>query len=350
VVPTHPLLEPIRALHRRVRREVMGAGERQSISALAAVAEEGPGDTLYAIDRVSEALLVEELGRAAERVGGVVLIAEGLSGGLALPAGRTDDRCRYRVLVDPIDGTRGLMYQKRPAWMLTGVAPNRGPDTCLSDIELAVQTELPLVKQFLADELWAFRGQGAWAERSNLLTGERCSVVLRPSRSSSIQHGFATVCRFFPGVRDELAAIDEEVVRALLGPPPAGKARCFEDQYASTGGQLYELLAGHDRWVADLRPLMAPIARARGLSIGLCCHPYDLCTALIAEELGVIVRDPWGNALEVPMTLDVDVAWVGYANHQLAERIQPILRGALERRGLRPGIGPGEPDGASRGH
>ena len=44
------------------------------------------------------------------------------------------------------------MYQKRPAWILTGVAPGPGPST-LADIELAVQTEIPLVKQHLCDEL-----------------------------------------------------------------------------------------------------------------------------------------------------------------------------------------------------
>lgn len=30
------------------------------------------------------------------------------------------------------------MYQKRSAWILTGVAPNRGPETDLSDIEPAI--------------------------------------------------------------------------------------------------------------------------------------------------------------------------------------------------------------------
>ena len=59
----------------------------------------------------------------------------------------------WRIIVDPIDGTRGLMYQKRSAWILTGVAPNRGSSTSLRDIVLAVQTEIPLVKQHLADQV-----------------------------------------------------------------------------------------------------------------------------------------------------------------------------------------------------
>ena len=70
-----------------------------------------------------------------------------------MPEGDSRIDARWRVIVDPIDGTRGLMYQKRPAWILTGVAPNRGEATSLADIELAVQTEIPLVKQHLSDQL-----------------------------------------------------------------------------------------------------------------------------------------------------------------------------------------------------
>jgi len=56
----------------------------------------------------------------------------------------------------------------------------------------------------------------------------------------------AVITRFFPGARDELAAIDEAIVSGALGPHASRKAHCFEDQYASTGGQLYELMAGHE--------------------------------------------------------------------------------------------------------
>jgi hypothetical protein len=127
------------------------------------------------------------------------------------------------------------------------------------------------------------------------LTGETQSLRLQPSRSHSIRHGFAGLARFFPGVREELAAIDEEVVRGALGDVEHGKAHCFEDQYLSSGGQLYELMAGHDRFIADLRPLMESVLRKRGLSSGICCHPYDMCTELIAREAGVIVTDERGH-------------------------------------------------------
>ncbi len=332
---SHPLLCSLLELHRKLRTEIVSACATQSTEALAAVAEDGEGDTLFAIDKISERVLLAELGGIANDNGGIVLVAEGIEGGkVCLPRGRVESRCRYRVIMDPIDGTRELMYQKRPAWILTGVAPNKGDETALRDIDLAIQTEIPLTKQYLADELWAVRHRGAHAERVNLHNGERTALPMRPSRATSISQGFAMITRFFPGARDELAAIDDELAYRLLGPCPAGKAHCFEDQYLSTGGQLYELIMGHDRFVADLRPLLGPVLAARGLPLGLCCHPYDICTALIAEELGIVIRSPDGKAPDYPLNIDANVSWVGYANTHLAHTIEPILRGVLEQRGL----------------
>src|SRR2546421_10839903 len=110
------------------------------------------------------------------------VVAEGPPGDvLAHRRGAREQDCRLRLLVDPIDGTRGLMYQKRSAWILTGIAPNRGADTRLRDIVLAVQTEIPLVKQHLSDQLWAHPGRGMKARRLNRLAGAREGLTLRPS-------------------------------------------------------------------------------------------------------------------------------------------------------------------------
>jgi hypothetical protein len=141
------------------------------------------------------------------------------------------------------------------------------------------------------------------------------------------------VARFFPGARDVLGALDESIVRGALGAQPEGKALCFEDQYASTGGQLYELIAGHDRFIADLRPLTINSLVERGLPRPLTCHPYDICCALIAEESGVIVTDPSGHALDAPLTVGADVAWVGYANQKIRDVMEPLLQQELRARG-----------------
>jgi len=332
VTAWHPLLEPIQTLHRRIRRDVLDACERSAVATLARVAHDDEGDTIFSIDRVAEDVLIEEIGRTiATRDAPVVLVAEGLAGGeVSVPPGFDRYGAKWVIIVDPIDGTRGLMYQKRPAWILTGVAAGPGPRT-LADIELAVQTEIPIVKQHLSDEIWAVRGQGASARRVNRLTGESRALELQPSTATTIAQGFATVSRFFPGHRSELAAIDDEVVEAAIGAPQPGKAQCFEDQYISTGGQLYELFAGHDRFIADLRPL---VERRRPGGAALCCHPYDLCTELIARELGVSVTDERGRPLAAALDVTSNVAWVGYANDAVRAQIEPHLRRALAERGL----------------
>ena len=329
--PVHPLLAPLQAIHRRIRDAVVAETERAAVESLAHVHADQEGDTIYAIDKVAEDVLVDEIERSIAREHGpLVLVAEGLAGGrVVLPRGASAVEARLTIIVDPIDGTRGLMYQKRPAWILTGVARHDRTSPTLADIELAVQTEIPLVKQHLADELWAVRGQGARAQRVNRLTGERTDLRLRPSSSATLAHGFATIARFCPGGRAELAALDDEVVETLLGPPTPGKAQLFEDQYISSAGQMYELITGHDRFVADLRS----VARRPGHDSALCCHPYDLCGELIARECGVIVTDERGRRLEAPLDVDADVSWIGYANATLRGTVEPVLLAALRARG-----------------
>jgi fructose-1,6-bisphosphatase/inositol monophosphatase family enzyme len=329
------LVANIRGVHEAIRDEVVAACERQSIDELSAVVGDDAGDTLFAIDRLSEAVLLAhfaELGRQWP----CLLIAEGLGqdGRRVLPAGTRERDVEIVVIVDPIDGTRGLMVQKRPAWVLTGVAPYRGGGETLADIALAVQTEIPLVKQHLCDTLWAVAGGGARGVRFDRVTGTRRPLALRPSRAPTIQQGFGGVGRFFPGARAELAAIDDEVVEAVLGPTVRGRALAFEDQYISNAGQLYELCVGHDRWVAELRPLVEPLLAKRGRALGICSHPYDLATELIAREAGVIVTDPSGRRLGAPLDVFTDVAFVAYANEAIRAEVDPPLRAALRARGL----------------
>lgn len=329
------LFAPIKKLHETIRERVVEACEKSSLENLSSIVADDEGDTIFAVDRVSEDILVEFFEREIASKVPIVLIAEGFENeGMTLPRGAAESDARWRIIVDPIDGTRGLMYQKRSAWILTGVAPNRGPKSRLSDIEFAIQTEIPLVKQHLSDTLWAFRGKGTNAERFNRLNGESKSLALKPSKAATIEQGFAMISRFFPGARDALAEIDEEIVRKALGKPRHGKAQCFEDQYISTAGQLYELMAGHDRFVADIRPLLAPVMADRGIDLSICCHPYDLCTELIARELGVIVTDESGSNLNCTLENDADVAWVGYANNEIRGQIEPYFQHALKTRGL----------------
>ena len=328
MINPHALLQPLRELHDTIRGAVVAAAERQDPSELSGVERDAEGDTVYRIDGIAESVMLP-LFEKLSREHSFVLIAEGLAGGqIVYPRGGAESTAAWRIIVDPIDGTRGIMHQKRSAWILTGVAPNRGPATGLHDVVLALQTEIPLIKQHQSDQIWAIRNEGVKAQRYDRVTGKIAPLLLRPSTSETIAHGFATISRFFPGSGAALAEIDDEVVAAALGHAIPGKAQCFEDQYISTGGQLFELMAGHDRFVADLRPLTPQTPT----SVGLCCHPYDLSCALIATELGVIVTDASGYPLNAPLDTHSNVAWIGYANDHIRRQIEPVLQTSLRKR------------------
>jgi fructose-1,6-bisphosphatase/inositol monophosphatase family enzyme len=337
------LLDSIRSIHEEIRNAVVTACEQSPAEDLSRVVgdDDGDGDTIYAVDRISEEILVDLFEKEIASKTSIVLIAEGLSGGkIVLPRGTQEVDATWRVIADPIDGTRCLMYQKRSSWILTGVAPNLGEPTTLADIELAVQTEIPLIKQHLSDTLWATKGFGANGERFNRINGERKPFHAHPSMATQLDHKFCSVSRFFSGGRDVLAAIDDDISFGVAGPGREGKAFCFEDQYLSTGGQLYELMVGHDCFQADLRPLLSPILLKRGWKTGLCCHPYDLCTELIAREAGVLISDEFGKHLAPPMDLTTDVTWAGYANDHIRKLVEPLLHSSLQRHGMLLQIAP----------
>ncbi|HEY3415175.1 MAG TPA: inositol monophosphatase [Armatimonadota bacterium] len=308
-------------------RDALLAHLRVQGNAMADVAEDhsSDGDTIYRIDEKGEDVLFEECERWGRETP-FVLIAEGVPGDgwRAFPAGTAFDRAEFLLIVDPIDGTREIMYDKRSAWALAGIAPNKGAATTLADIEMAVMTELPTTRHLYGDTLWAVRGHGAHGERQNLLTGSVEPFTPRPSRSATIAHGFASITKFFPGTKVQAAQLEEDLFAEVLDGVQGGNPLAFDDQYISTGGQLYELVVGHDRFNADLRPVFLGPNPAR-----LCCHPYDICVELIAKEAGVIITDERGDALSAPLDIREPVSWIGYANEGIRAQIQPALRRLL---------------------
>ena len=89
------LLAPIRRIHERVRDAVVAECEKAAVEQLAAVSDdESEGDTIYAVDRVSEELLVELFEHEVASRAPLVLVAEGIEGGeLVLPRGSGRARC-----------------------------------------------------------------------------------------------------------------------------------------------------------------------------------------------------------------------------------------------------------------
>jgi fructose-1,6-bisphosphatase/inositol monophosphatase family enzyme len=335
------ILDRLMAFQAKVRDAVCKSQEQSAVAGadgagLSDVSRTSSADTIYAIDEVVEPLL-EEFCEQWSQTTPLVLIAEGLESrdesgkvveGIAVyPRGTKEADAQLRMIVDPIDGTREFMYDKRSAWALAAVAPNRGPLTRLRDVELAVMTELPTSKMSRADVLWAIKGQKPAGKRVDLETGAQRALALCPSRAKSIDHGFATVSNFFPGTKQLASELMERIVARLVGPADVTRATVFDDQYICTGGQFYELIVGHDRFNADLRPLFY---QAQGQPQGLCCHPYDCAALLIAEQAGVIITDGAGRPLDAPLDCTTGVSWVGYANADLRAAIEPVLREFLK--------------------
>ena len=48
----------------------------------------------------------------------------------------------------------------------------------------------------------------------------------------------------------------------------------------------------------------------------------------------MLLTDASGRALDVPLDIETDVAWVGYANATIRAAVEPVLLGCLARRGL----------------
>ncbi len=315
-------------------REVIAAARIRRSRSFSRVVAITAADAIYQVDRISEHAIAGWFEREWPAAWPVEVVMEGLADGetLIFPRGTAVSDTRLKCILDPIDGTRGLMHDKRSAWVLGAVASQRGRRTHLGDIVVAAMTELPTSKQSRSDQLSAVRGHGLKVTAFDPLAGGRRRVFLRPSPARDFHHGFASLVRFFPEGK-ALTAELEEALWSEIHPDASGASPLvFEDQYPCTGGQLYELIAGHDRMIADLRPL---VFRKLGLRSALVCHPYDICTAMLLVEAGGIVETPDGRPLTVPLDTTSPVAWVGYANSVLARRVRPVLRRLIRSR-LRP--------------
>src|SRR5690606_20886508 len=149
------------------------------------------------------------------------------------PSHLKEEETAVRIIMDPIDGTRGIMYNKRSAFFLAGAAPNKRSLMHLQDIEAAVMTELPTSKAYLSDSFYAIKVKGAFGLQRNLFNNKINTLHARPSSASTIIGGFAQISRFFPPGKDILAKIEEELI-ASLSEIQEGKALLFEDQYISS--------------------------------------------------------------------------------------------------------------------
>ncbi len=314
-----------------ILKAILTARDTSRPDELATITEETAADVIYAIDQVAESAIKDWFSANWDSTNPVEIVMEGVEDDYALtyPEDTPISATTLKCIIDPIDGTRGIMYDKRAAWIITGIAPQRGADNCLQDIEVAAMTEVPTTRQWRADQVSAIRGGGVRSIAIDVRNDfTQTEIELQPSDASDVKHAFGTISRFFPAGSTLLAQIEEELWDKLYAEDSKGTPLVFNDQYIASGGQFYELLAGHDRFIADLRPLAF---RVLDIEENLCAHPYDVAAALILQEAGCIVEHPDGSPLNCPLDTTSAVNWVAYANSTLAEHIRPVLQQLVQR-------------------
>lgn len=311
-------------------RDTLVAAREKSAASFAKIAAVTAADTIYQVDKITEDAIFAWFEAHWPKKWPVQLVMEGIEDDEAVtfPRGTPISKTIWKCIMDPIDGTRNLMYDKRSAWALAAIAPQRGPKNTLADITVAAMTELSTSKMWRSDQLSAVRGQGVKARSFDLRDRKWSKLKLQPSRATNFEHGFASIARFFPEGKELLGRVEESLWRELGILGKRGGQLVFDDQYISTGGQVYELLIGHDRMLGDIRP---PVYAKLGFgNASLCCHPYDICTALILQEASGVIETPDGKPLRAPLDTTTPVAWMGYANRTLANKVRPILKRLLK--------------------
>ena len=285
-----------------------------------------PADIIYQIDIEAEEEIITILKSKAHEFGGIELIAEGIGENDLSFYPENSDSYSLRIICDPIDGSRGLMYGKRPAFFLAAAGPASAET--LQDMEVSVMVELPIPKQNEFDVLSAVRNKGFEVFRHSI-DGDSRIIKLEKSAAKSVEGGFMSFAKFcYPG-KDLISKIEEAFLNQLFEDRKEEFLPVFDDQYISTGGQMYELICGHDRFTADFRGSLYKLFKLQGKKQGQVCHPYDMAGLLIAEEAGIIVTDLRGKIFNSGLSTDIKVDWIAYANESIRQECEEILKNLL---------------------
>lgn len=231
-----------------------------------------------------------------------------------------------RIIVDPVDGTRHLMFDLRPAWCIIGQA-GPGPDQpYLAELEHGVLAELPDTRAACARRLAASKGAGALQWTVATSRDASAPEPLTVDHDDRVDHGYFPFYAYHPDVRAATQTLAGAFFERLQSEEAATIAHCYDDQYIASGGQLALLALGTYRMVCDPRPLLAA-RRGRPTQTA---KPYDLAGAvLVAREAGSIVTDLMGSDLNVPLDGRTEVGFCAFHNAASAARMGPHLQAAL---------------------
>ena len=202
----------------------------ESSSDLTEEVNTSPADIIYKIDVEAEEVIVQLMEENAHRFGGIILLAEGIGeDDLSIyPDGLGQEDAQTKIICDPIDGSRGLMFAKRPAFFLG--AGGKASAKKLSELDVSVMVELPIPKQSQWDILSARRGRGTNVNRYHE-NGQITKIDFKPDAKKSIEGGFCSFAKFcYPG-KDFIAKVEELFFDALFANKEEEYLPAFDDQY-----------------------------------------------------------------------------------------------------------------------
>ncbi|MCM8535919.1 MAG: hypothetical protein NE334_08285 [Lentisphaeraceae bacterium] len=289
-----------------------------------------PADIIYQIDIEAEEVIVLFLEQRAAEFGGIILLAEGIGEeDLSIyPKGLPYEEAKVKIICDPIDGSRGLMFAKRSAFFLA--AAGSASAMTLGDMNSSVMVEIPIPKQTEWDILSATRKGELLVERV-ASTGLKV-IETQVSAKQSVEGGFLSLAKYcYPGKR-VISEIEESLLNKLFVDREECFLPVFDDQYISSGGQMYELIVGHDCMVGDFRARMYEDFAKKGVASGQVCHPYDLAGLLVAQKAGVIITDAYGHEFDSTLEMTKAVDWLGYANDDLRQQVEAPLLELLQEK------------------
>jgi hypothetical protein len=257
------------------------------------------GDDVFGVDARAEAALFEALDPLGRRWPGTAVVE-----GHDAPVPVGDPSGPWRYLVDPVDGTRGLLAGKRSAWVLVGAGREA---RTLEDLEVGAMVEIPTRRAAVGLVAAAVGGGAPQAVDDDLSGAGRVPrpVALVP-RGGDLARRFVTVVRLAPGSHAPIGAWADRHLAGL---------EVYDDLAPCTGSYLAGLATGQDAAVFDPRPLLVPGH--------LAAHPYDLAALVVTRAAGAVVEALPPGPLDVPLDCTTPVAWAGYADEATAQRLRP---------------------------
>jgi len=296
----------------------------------------GAGDVTFALDEITERAVTawaEEVAR--ERPFSLLTedsgwrhLGPGLRGGVRELEGF--DHGGARIALDPIDGTRNVMADLRPAWTVVSFCDPGPAQPRLGDLTYGLVSEIPNTGAGRFRRVWAEAGAPCWMEQAPL---SGAGALAPARRALSVDgddrpdRGYFPFFRYDAALRPALAALEADFFRRLAEREGADLHHCFDDQWCCGAGQLVSLMLGTYRMLVDVRGLI-------GLRLGLPAttgHPYDVAGAILcARAAGCLVNDPSGAPLDFPIDCTTPLDIVAWTNRATAERLGPHLRAALD--------------------